>query len=81
MIQLQLQEPMILQILGIPPVPMVCLRAPTGPATPETKTPDKKPRSTATQFTVFARRYAPQMQGAYDQMKGANPTNNKRSNQ
>lgn len=82
MIQLQLQEPMILQILGIPPVPMAMPTGPAGPATPETKTPDKQAEKVQQPNLPSLPPGTPDaMQAGYDQMKGANPTNNKRSNQ
>jgi hypothetical protein len=77
MIQLQLQEPMILQILGIPPVPMAM---PPGPATPETETPTKKAADIQKpDLPSLPAGSPPQSQVAYEQMQGANPTNNKRA--
>jgi hypothetical protein len=79
MLQLQIQEPMILQILGIPPVPMgQTMPAPAG--TPETKTPDKQAANVQQPNLPSLPAGTPDAtQGAYDQMKGANPTNNKRA--
>ncbi len=75
MIQLQIQEPMLLQALGMPPVAMA--QAP-GPATPETETPDKVAEKTAQPgLPSLPAGTPPATQDAYDQMKGANPHNNK----
>jgi hypothetical protein len=69
MIQLQLQEPMILQILGIPPVPMAM---PPGPATPETETPTKKAADIQKpDLPSLPAGSPPQSQVAYEQMQGA----------
>ncbi len=82
MIQLQIQEPMMLQALGMAPVAMAQPAGPVGPASPETKTPDKVAEKTQTPgLPSLPAGSPPATQAAYDQMKGANPTNNKRSNQ
>lgn len=81
MLQLQIEEPMILQILGIPPVPMG-QTMPAGPTSPETKTPDKQAEGVQQPNLPSLPAGTPDAtKGAYDQMKGANPTNNKRANQ
>lgn len=78
MIQLQIQEPMILQILGIPPVPM----GQTIPPPPETKTPDKAAEKVQQPNLPSLPPGTPNaMQDGYDKMKGANPTNNARAAQ
>lgn len=82
MLTLQIQEPMILQILGIPPVPMgqQMPGGPGGPATPETKTPDKEAENVQQPNLPSLPPGTPDaMKGGYEKIKGANPTNNKRA--
>jgi hypothetical protein len=82
MIQLQIQEPMMLQALGMPPVAMAQPSGPIGPSSPETQGPEKKADSVQQPNMPSLPSGTPDAtQNAYDQMKGANPTNNKRANQ
>lgn len=82
MIQLQVQEPMILQALGMAPVAMAEPAEPAGPASPETKTPEKKAEEIQQpNLPSLPQGAPPESQAAYDKIKGANPTNNQRANQ
>ena len=79
MIQLQIQEPMMLQALGMAPVAMADPAA--GGGTPETKGPEKVKEETQQPNLPSLPPGTPTAtESSYEAMKGANPTNNKRSN-
>ncbi len=76
MIQLQIQEPMMLQALGMPPVAMAAPGA--GPSTPETKGPEKVAENVQQPNLPSLPPGTPAAtESSYEAMKGANPHNNK----
>lgn len=81
MITLQIQEPMMLQALGMAPVAMAAPAGPAGPGTPETKTPDKVAENINQPNLPSLPPGSPaSTESSYEAMTGANPTNNKRAN-